>query len=296
MFFQTKTTQSTANYLTNHSANLTRLKTALTDADAIVVGAGAGFSTSAGLQYGGERFLKYFADFGEKYGFSDMYSGAFYPFPTLEEKWAYFSRMIDANRYNEPVGKPYEDLLSLLQDRDYFVITTNADHKFLLAGFDKQRLFYVQGDYGLWQCSVPCRQEVVENKAQVKQMVQGQKDMKIPSELIPYCQHCGEPMTMNLRADDRFVQPEGWYNASRRYADFLAANETRRVLYLELGIGNNTPAIIKYPFWRFTTMNPQATYACLNKDNIDFPAEIAERALGIQGDIGEVFVAMLDKP
>ena len=265
-----------------------KLKTALDEADAVVIGAGAGLSTSAGFTYDGERFRKYFADFEAKYGFHDMYSGGFYPYATPEEHWAYWSRYILINRYTDAPKPVYESLLRLVKDKDYFVITTNVDHCFQKAGFDKKRLFYTQGDYGLFQCSEPCCRETWDNEAVIRQMVAEQKDMKIPSALVPRCPHCGKPLTMNLRADGSFVEDEGWHAAAERYANFLRTREGQKILFLELGVGYNTPVIIKYPFWQMTAKNPRATYACINRGEAFCPAEIADRAVCIDGDIGDI--------
>lgn len=265
-----------------------KLKQEIETADAVVIGAGAGLSTSAGMSYDGERFEKTFADFHKKYGIQDMYSGGFYPYDTLEEYWAWWSRHIMVNRYEAGVGKPYRDLLNLVEGKDYFVLTTNVDHQFQLAGFDKKRLFYTQGDYGLWQCSKPCHPKTYENEKAVRQMAVSQKDMKIPTELIPKCPVCGAPMTMNLRSDMTFVQDEGWYAASQRYDDFIRCHQGLHILFLELGVGANTPGIVKIPFWRMTAENPRAVYACVNKGEAFAPKEIEERSVCIDGDIGEV--------
>ena len=186
-----------------------RLREELKAADTVVIGAGAGLSTSAGFVYTGERFRKYFSDFEEKYGFHDMYTGGFYPYRTPEEHWAYWSRYIYINRYMDAPKPVYEGLLELVKNKDYFVITTNVDHCFQKAGFDKRRLFYTQGDYGLFQCSEPCCQETFENEGIVREMTERQSDMEIPGELVPVCPHCGKPLTMNLRSDGRFVEDEG---------------------------------------------------------------------------------------
>ena len=272
----------------NSSEQIETLKQEIETAGAIVIGAGAGMSTSAGMSYDGERFEKNFADFHKKYGIRDMYSGGFYPYDTLEEYWAWWSRQIMVNRYEAGVGKPYQDLLELVKDKDYFVITTNVDHQFQLAGFDKKRLFYTQGDYGLWQCSKPCHQKTYDNEETVRQMAAEQKNMKIPSELIPKCPVCGAPMTMNLRCDMTFVQDDGWYAASNRYQDFIRRHEGLHILFLELGVGGNTPGIVKFSFWRMTEENPKAVYACINLGEAYAPKEIADRSLCIDGDIGEV--------
>ena len=276
-------TQSTGSY----SDNIQRLKKAIDEADAIVIGAGAGLSTSAGFTYSGERFEKYFSDFGEKYGFNDMYSGGFYQYETPEEMWAYWSRYIYINRYMDAPKPVYENLLELVKDKDYFVITTNVDHCFQKVGFDKERLFYTQGDYGLFQCSEPCTPVTYDNEEMVRSMVERQSDMRIPSELIPKCPNCGKPLTMNLRSDDKFVEDEGWDRAAERYNQFLRTRKGK-ILYLELGVGYNTPGIIKFPFWQMTAKNPDATYACVNYGETMFPEEIQEQAISIDSDIGQV--------
>ena len=263
-----------------------RLKAVLQDCDAVVIGAGSGLSTAAGFTYTGERFEKYFSDFAAKYGIQDMYSGGFYPFPTMEEFWAYWSRYIYINRYMDAPKPVYKDLLALVRDKDYFVITTNVDHCFQKAGFDKKRLFYTQGDYGLFQCSEPCCQETFDNEAVIREMMERQKDMKIPTELLPVCPHCGKPLTMNLRSDNKFVEDEGWHRAAERYENFLRTREGGRILFLELGVGYNTPVIIKYPFWQMTAKNPSATYACINQGQAMCPREIQQQAICIDADIG----------
>ena len=253
-----------------------------------MIGAGAGLSASAGFVYDGERFEHHFSDFAQKYGFQDMYSGGFYPYSTQEEFWAYWSRYIFVNRYMDPPKPVYHNLLELVKDKDYFVITTNVDHCFQKAGFDKKRLFYTQGDYGLWQCSEPCHQGTYDNEAVVCQMVSEQRDMRVPSELIPRCPRCGKPMSMNLRADDTFVQDEGWYAAAQRYEDFVRRHSGKAVLYLELGVGMNTPGIIKYPFWQQVYKNPKASYICINQGEAYVPQEIEKRSLCLNTDIGQV--------
>ena len=270
---------------------IAKLKEILEEYKIVVVGAGAGLSTSAGFTYTGERFEKYFSDFGRKYGFTDMYSGGFYPYSSYEEFWAYWSRYIMINRYMDAPEPVYEKLLQLLESKDYFVITTNVDHCFQKAGFDKARLYYTQGDYGLFQCSEPCHQETYDNEPEIRLMYEEQRDMKIPAALIPHCPRCGKPMSMNLRSDNTFVQDAGWYEAAKRYQDFLVSRNTAKegkVLFLELGVGGNTPGIIKYPFWRMTTLNKNAMYVCINFGEAVVPPEIAGRSLCINADIGEV--------
>ena len=289
MFLRKPIMKSTGNY----SEQIEKLKTEIETADAILIGAGAGLSTSAGFAYDGERFKQYFSDFEAKYGFHDMYSGGFYPYATLEEYWAWWSRHIFVNRYEASAGKTYIDLLELVKGKDYFVLTTNVDHQFQLAGFDKKRLFYTQGDYGLWQCSKACHDKTYDNEEAVRQMMAEQKDMKIPTELIPKCPVCGAPMTMNLRCDDKFVQDEGWYAAANRYDDFIRRHENLHILFLELGVGFNTPVIIKYPFWQMSAKNSKASYACINYGQAACPREIEAQSVCIDGDIGNVLNCLL---
>ena len=276
------------NKSTNSFSQIERLKAALSSTDAIVIGAGSGLSTSAGFTYNGERFEKYFSDFYAKYGFFDMYSGGFYPYGSPEEYWAYWSRYIFINRYMDPPKPVYQDLLHLVENKDYFVLTTNVDHCFQKAGFDRKRLFYTQGDYGLFQCSEPCHQETYNNAAAIRQMLAAEKNMRVPRELVPRCPVCGRPMTMNLRCDDTFVQDEGWYRASERYADFLRRHKDTNVLFLDLGSGMNTPGIIKYPFWRMTATWENAAYACINLGEAYAPREIGAKSICIDGDIGSI--------
>ena len=301
MFSRNQITRSTGSY----SDNIARLRQTLDEADAVIVGAGAGLSTSAGYIYTGERFEKYFADFARKYGFQDMYSGGFYVLQSPpEEMWAYWSRYIWINRYAPIPKDTYARLLDLLKDKDYFVLTTNVDHCFQKAGFDKKRLFYTQGDYGLFQCSEPCHEKTYENEELIRAMVLSQgweisedgtltlpegaeRKMTVPRELLPVCPVCGEAMTTNLRSDDRFVEDEGWHRAAERYQNFLRTR-TGKLLFLELGVGYNTPAIIKYPFWNMTARDPDAVYACLNYGEAACPEQIRERSICLDGDIGAI--------
>ena len=290
---------------------LSRLSEALRQADAVMIGAGAGLSTAAGFVYAGERFNRYFSDFGVKYGFHDMYSGGFYPYDTQEEFWAYWSRYIWVNRYMDAPKLVYNDLFRLVKDKDYFVLTTNVDHCFQKAGFDKKRLFYTQGDYGLFQCGEPCCKKTWDNKAIIRGMIQAQgfaigenndlivpegakPAMAVPTGLLPKCRNCGKPLTMNLRSDDRFVEDEGWANAAVEYEAWVTAHQDKRVLYLEIGVGWNTPGIIKYNFWNLAYRNEKAVYACLNYDDARIPKELVERGIAIEGDSAQVISALAD--
>ena len=289
----------------NSSDNIKRFHELFQKIDTVIIGAGAGLSTSAGLVYTGERFEKYFGDFASKYHFKDMYSGGFYPYDTLEEHWAYWSRYIYINRYMDAPKSVYRELYDLVKDKDYFVLTTNVDHCFQKAGFDKRRLFYTQGDYGVFQCSVPCHKGTYDNAEIIRKMIEEQgygivengeinlpegivPKMKVPSELIPYCPKCGKPMSMNLRADDTFVEDEGWHKAAQRYSDFLRRHQNMKVLFLEAAVGFNTPTIVKYSFWRMTYEWKDALYACLNYGEAFAPDEIKRKSICINGDIGAI--------
>ena len=306
MFSKIWTKQSTR----ESSSKIEQLKEKIETADTIIIGAGAGLSTSAGFTYTGERFTKYFSDFQKKYGFQDMYSGGFYPFESLEEHWAYWSRYIYINRYMDAPKPVYEKLYDLVKEKDYFVLTTNVDHCFQKAGFDKHRLFYTQGDYGLFQCSVPCHQKTYDNEDLIRKMVEAQgfvvgtknefqeiefnlpegitPQMTIPSELVPVCPKCGKPISMNLRADNTFVEDEGWHNAAERYSEFLRRHKHTKTVFLELGTGYNTPGIIKYNFWNMTDSWDDATYVCINLNEAAAPTEIEEKSICVGADIGEV--------
>ena len=285
--------------------NIKRLRKEIENADAIVIGAGAGLSTAAGFTYGGERFDWYFFDFKERLGLMDMYSGGFYPFPDNETRWAFWARNIYVNRYMAPPKPVYDDLLALVKERNYFVITTNVDHCFQRAGFDKKRLFYTQGDFGLFQSADGRIKKTWDNEAWVMKAMAAQNfipdengvfqvpknrmiSMRVPSELIPVCPDNGGPETMNLRIDDTFVEDAGWHDAADRYATFLESNEGKHILFLELGVGSNTPMIVKYPFWAMTAENPNAVYAGLNYDEAVCPEQIRERAICLDGDSGEL--------
>ena len=285
--------------------NIRRLKDEIETADAIVIGAGAGLSTAAGFTYSGERFDRYFFDFRDHYGIRDMYSGGFFPFPDEETRWAWWARHIYFNRYIEAPKPVYQDLLSLVKDREYFAITTNVDHQFQRASFDKERLFYTQGDYGLFQSAGGRIKKTYDNEAWVMKAMAAQgfipdengvfrvpEDrmlaLRIPSELIPVCPDDGGPVSMNLRADDTFVEDAGWYAAAERYARYLQTHEGKHVLFLELGVGGNTPMIIKYPFWAMTAENPKAVYACLNYNEAVCPEQIRAQSICLDGDSGDL--------
>ena len=289
--------------------NLERLKHEIENSDAIVIGAGAGLSTAAGLTYSGSRFKKFFFDFAEKFGITDIYSGGFYAFPDAETTWAWWARHLYFNRYIDPPKPVYKSLLSLVKGRDYFVITTNVDHQFQRAGFDKNRLFYTQGDYGLFQSADGKVRKTFDNEDWVlcakkaQGFVQssdgvfdvpenGLLSMRIPPELIPKCPDESD-VAMNLRSDDTFVEDEGWHKASAAYADFLDNHDGQHVLYLELGVGANTPVIIKYPFWQMAASNSKAVYACVNFGEAFCPKQIERQSICINEDISDVLEGLI---
>ena len=281
MFSKKRTNESTDSYLTK----LTAIKEKIGQADAVVIGAGAGLSTAAGFTYSGERFDRYFSDFAANYHFSDMYSGGFYHYDTLEEYWAYWSRYIYVNRYMDAPTDLYDRLLALVKDKDYFVLTTNVDHCFQKAGFDKSRLFYTQGDYGLFQCSKPCHRGTYDNEETVKKMVVSQGYCIEEGELtVPE----GTQMSMNLRADNTFVQDAGWDAAAKRYEKFMEDHRGQNVVFLELGVGYNTPGIIKYNFWKYAYNWRNAFYVCINKGDAYVPKEIENKTVGVDADLAEV--------
>lgn len=296
----------TKNQGVDDADKIKKIQSALAEADAVIIGAGAGLSTSAGFTYTGERFHKYFFDFEEKYGFHDMYTGGFYPYHALEEHWAYWSRYIYINRYLDAPRNTYANILEVVKNKDYFVLTTNVDHCFQKAGFDHKRLFYTQGDYGLFQCSGPCCKETFDNKEIIINMLmeqgfsiesdgtlklpeQGKLKMKVSSSVLPVCPHCGKPLTMNLRSDDTFVEDTGWNKAAMCYDQFLQRHKGLKMVFLELGVGYNTPVIIKYPFWQMTAKNPNATYICINDSEAFCPEDIERQAICIDDDIDSVF-------
>jgi NAD-dependent SIR2 family protein deacetylase len=277
----------------DYSNDIQKLKQKINDADSIIIGAGAGLSTSAGFVYNGERFDKYFSDFKEKYGFSDMYTGGFYSYKTPNEFWAFWSRNIFVNRYMDAPINVYDNILKLVDGKDYFVITTNVDHCFQKSGFDKKRLFYTQGDYGLFQCSEPCCNETFDNESLVIDMIEHQENMFVDDEFLPVCPHCGKQLTTNLRCDDKFVEDEGWHKAAERYNNFIRTRANQKTLFLELGVGYNTPSIIKYPFWQLTAKNSKATYACINFGEATCPKEIEHQSICINDDINNVILQLL---
>lgn len=270
-----------------------KLKEEIENSEYILIGAGAGLSTSAGFSYDGKRFEDNFKDYIKKYGFTDMYSAGFYNFPTLEEYWAYFSLYVYINRYDIEENETYLNLYNIVKNKNYFVITTNVDGRFIDSKFDKDKIFAVQGDFSLLQCSKPCRQETFYNEKYIREMIKYKKEMKIPTELIPKCPYCGKNMSMNLRADSTFVQDKNWDKQKLKYENFLKNSYNSKILFLELGVGFNTPSIIKYNFWRMTLNNKKSVYASINLGECYSASDIEERSICIDADISEVLKKLI---
>ena len=277
----------------NDNENIQKLKNLIKETNTIIIGAGAGLSTSAGMLYAGKEFEKNFGDFIQKYNFKDLYSASFFDFKDQQEFWAFWSRLIHYERYTMPPKPVYQNLYSLIKNKNYFVITTNVDHFFQRTGFDKQKLFYTQGDYGLLQCKKPCHNKTYDNEKQIEEMFKEQKDMKIPKELIPKCPVCKGEMFPNLRGGDYFVEDEGWHKAAERYEDFLRKNKNGKILFIDLGSGMNTPSIFKFPFMRMTYNNKNAVYVAINKGEAFCIEEIESQSICINRDIGEVLKELL---
>lgn len=262
------------------------------NADAIVIGAGAGLSISAGLSYSGKRFENNFSEYIKRYGMSDMYSAGFYPFESQEEKWAYWSKHIYLNRYEFPSGQVYKYLLEIIKEKKYFVITTNVDHQFIKAGFQSDNIFATQGDYGLLQCKYACHKKLYENKNIVYDMVKIQRDCKIPINLVPKCPVCGGDMEVNLRCDNYFVEDSNWDKAYENYNKFIVENINNNIVFIELGVGMNTPGIIKYQFWKLTNQIANSKYVCINLNETYCPQEIRNKSIYINEDITKVVMEL----
>ena len=258
--------------------------------DCVIIGAGAGASTAAGIQYGGKRFTDNFAEFIKKYGeyyMTDMYAAGFYPYPSEEAKWGYWSKHALMNRFDPPALPLYTELYDIVKNKEYFVLTTNVDHQFYKAGFDEKRIFATQGDYGKIQCQKACHPKTYDAKDLFRKMDKARRDCLIPSELVPKCPVCGGNMAMNLRCDNYFVEDEAWHEAADRYAGFLEQHKDKKVVLLELGVGFNTPIIIRFPFEKMVRENSSYSLIRLNMDEAVVPESFGERAIGIGGDMAK---------
>lgn len=274
--------------------NIKKLREWIRNADAIVIGAGAGLSTSAGIVYDGNRFFDNFKDFIDRYGLTDMYTSGFYRFKTQEEKWAYWSRHIVLNRYEVGPTSVYEDLKDIVSDKEHFVITTNADHQFWISGFDDINIFATQGDYGLLQCAKGCHRKLYDNEALIKEMCSAESDCLIPSKMVPKCPVCNGDMEVNLRKDSTFIEDDKWHESADRYSNFIEKYCEKNILFIELGVGYNTPGIIKFPFLQMTKSFDKARYVCINQGQSFAPDYLSGKALCIDGDIGEILKDVLE--
>ena len=272
----------------NYRERIDRAREALSRAGFIVIGGGAGLSEAAGLHYSGSRFEENFADFKGRYGMTDMYTAGFYPFGTQEEKWAYWSRHILLNRWAPPALPLYKALYALVRDKNYFVLTTNVDGQFEKAGFDPARIFAVQGDYGQIQCAKGCHDKLYGDETLVREMAAEQKDCRIPSRLVPKCPVCGGEMEVHVRKDGNFVQDKAWYEAADRYDKFIAGAAGKRTVFLEAGVGYNTPAIIRFPFERMVCRNDRASLIRINRDYPEPIDENRERTISFSEEMKQV--------
>lgn len=263
-------------------------KNALESAEAVVIGAGAGFSDAAGIKYVGKRFTDNFQDFIKKYNMEDLYTSSFYPFKTQEERWAYWAKHVSLNRFETPATNLYTDLFDLVRDKNYFIITTNVEHQFWKANFPNEKIFATQGDYGYIQCAKGCHNELYDNDSLVANMISATKDCKIPSSLVPKCPVCGGEMDINVRKDRYFVQGEDWDIAYNNYEKFIENNENKKIVFIELGVGYNTPGIIRYPFEQMTNKNDKAVLIRLNKDYPQGPIENKSKTISFTEDMMEV--------
>lgn len=280
---------STWNYNT-HSDSET-LASLIKDADAVVVGVGAGMSASDGFTYVGDRFKKNFPDFIEKYGWFDMLQASLFDFPTTEEYWAFQSRFVKLNYIDQPVGKSYVALKEMLEHTPYFVITTNADNAFYKADYDMDKVFYYQGEYALMQCSQFCHNETYRDDEMMLKMVEQQQDMKVPYDLIPFCPKCNAKLEINKRnAEKGMVESPHFFEQKARYEAFLNEYKSGKVIYLEIGVGYTTPQFIKHPFWRFTRQNKDAKFVTMNQKSYRIPDDIKEQSIALTDDIQTTIV------
>ncbi len=276
----------------DYERRIQKAKKAIQNADRILIGGGAGLSDAAGLKYSGKRFTDHFEPFIQKYGFLDLYTSSFYPFETQEERWAYWAKHISLNRYDTPATELYKTLFRLVRDKEHFVLTTNVEHQFVKAGFSQERVFAVQGNYGLFQCELGCHNVLYENESQICAMIANTRDCRVPQSLVPKCPVCGGEMDANLRHNEFFVQDENWYRAEQNYLAFANACPGQRTVYLELGVGFNTPGIIRYPFEQMTYQSESARLIRINRDYPGGFKENASKTIPFSEDMPEILEAI----
>lgn len=278
----------------NISEQVRQIKELINKANYILIGAGSGLSTSAGIEYTGKRFTDNFADFIEKYKFTDMYTSSFYEFETEEEKWAYWAKHIDTNYTGMEATKVYKDILELVKNKDYFVITTNVDGQFIKSEFEKDKIFETQGSYKYIQCSKACHNKLYDDEEMVKEMIKRTKNLKIPSELVPKCPVCGECMEVNLRKDAYFIQNDLWYKKQKNYKEFISKTKNKNVVLLEFGVGFNTPGIIRFPFEQMVFQNTNWNLVRFNKENANVFLDIENKTIEVTEDIGKVIEELVE--
>ena len=271
-----------------YNKRISEVKNLINKADYILIGGGAGLSTAAGLDYSGKRFEDNFGEFIEKYHFTDMYTAGFYDFNTEEEKWAFWAKHMYLNDIGIGATKLYKDVLNLVKDKKYFVITTNVDDQFYKAGFDKEKVFAMQGSFKYIQCSKACHNKLYDATDLVKEMINKTKDCKIPTELVPVCPVCGEKMEVNVRIDANFVQDENWYKQDKRYGEFLDKSQDKNLLLLEIGVGFNTPGIIRFPFEQMVYDNVNTHLVRINKDYAFASKEIEDKTILFNEDTNKI--------
>lgn len=272
----------------SYKKRLEQAKRALEGAEYVLLGGGAGLSAAAGITYSGKRFTEHFEPFINKYGFTDLYTSSFYPFRTEEENWAYWAKHISINRFEIGATRLYEDLFQLVKEKEYFVISTNVESQFVKAGFPEDKVFEIQGDYSYLQCEKGCHDTLYYNEAVVKEMIEQTRDCRIPTDLVPKCPVCGGRMDVNLRKNGYFVQDEKWYESERRYKEFLSSTTEERIVYAELGVGFNTPGIIRYPFERMTYNNVNATLIRFNLEHPEGAPENKFRTIAFTEDMQKI--------
>ena len=262
-------------YMKNLSERIKEIREAIKDAEYIIIGAGAGLSTAAGLEYGGQRFIDNFSDYISKYQMTDMYTAGFYPFETLEEKWGYWSKHIYINDVGAEGTRLYEKLHELVKDKQYFVITTNVDNQFTKSGFPSNKVYATQGSYNYFQCSKACHDSLYKNTGIIKEMVDNiDEELKIPGDMVPYCPKCGEPLDTNLRKDSYFVEDVYWHKQKEAYQKFLNEAKNHKTVLLEFGVGFNTPAIIRFPFESMTEKMPEWTLVRFNLEYLQVAVKV----------------------
>lgn len=286
MFSKMKTSESIKTY----SDNIQKAADLIKNSDKILIGAGAGMSASGGISYADEvLFKKWFPRYysmGMR-SLVDMQS----IFWNVDEKnarsyWGYWANHIKHIRYDSPALKPYIDLFKLVKDKNYFVITTNVDGQFGKAGFAKKKIFEPQGEYALFQCDKPCKKEVFDNKEMINKMISNMDTniMKIREEDIPRCPYCKRLLKPNLRIDDSFVEEPHLVNLDS-YENFIHSSKKDSLVLIELGVGFDTPVIIRYPFQNIVYNYPNSSLIRINLDYADVPCEIENRSVSIKADI-----------